>query len=446
MDDRIEPYRELVRLYLDDGTLEKAYRVARLAKAREFALKLLPPSLEGDEGTPGGGAAGSVAQARAAGWGTSSFRSWSDGGTAPLARLRELLLPREVLLDLFVLNDRVVAFVVRRESMKARTLPMDAATLREFAETARYPGRPVPADAPVTEAWRAAMGRIAGALFGAPLAQDLADAESILIVPNLWLHSVPFAALPFEGRPLVERHVVGVLPSADTLLSRLPRRAPREGRGKDQREEMLALGDPEIAGRGSRLPGAASEARRAASLFPGASWAGTGLDASEAVYRDRAPRSRFIHLAAHGRVDRLVPSRSRIELAGGKGMDGELTADEIAAVPLIASLVTLSGCGTADEAGLAHEDAPGDEREGLPRAFLAAGAGTVVASLWEIDDAAAAEVFPRIYGSLRRESDPAAALAAVQRAMRNGTLTLPDGRSLDHPFYWAGIVAYGAGR
>jgi hypothetical protein len=77
------------------------------------------------------------------------------------------------------------------------------------------------------------------------------------------------------------------------------------------------------------------------------SWIGTGVDATEAAYRERAPRSRFIHLAAHGRVDGLVPSRSRIELAQGRKADGRHTAEEIAALPLRASLVTLSGCGTA---------------------------------------------------------------------------------------------------
>ena len=454
LDERIEPYRELVRLHLDEGSVERAYHVARLAKAREFALKLLPPSFQDEAGIGGGassvaaGGAASRASARETPAGAmKASLSWrSERTMSSLTRLRALLRPREALLDLFVLNDRVVAFVVRRGSIKARRLSVDATVMRELAEAARYPGRPVPADAPVTEAWRGAMARIAGALFGAPLVQDLADAETILVVPNLWLHSVPFSALPIEDKPLLERRVVVLLPSADTLFSRLPSRRGATAAVAGAGGGLLALGDPEIEGRGSRLPGAASEIRRAASLVSGPSWTGTGSHASEAIYRDRAPRSRFIHLAAHGRVDRLVPSQSRIELAGGKGADGRLTAQEIAALPLSASLVTLSGCGTGEETGLAHGDAPGDEREGLPRAFLAAGAGTVVASLWEIDDSVAAEVFPQLYRSLGRESDPAAALAVVQRAMRDGALKLPDGRPLDHPFYWAGIVAYGAGR
>jgi CHAT domain-containing protein/tetratricopeptide (TPR) repeat protein len=477
LEERIEPYRELVRLYLDDGSIEKAYRVARLAKAREFALKLLPPSLDGDERVAGGPAGGTPSGSAAPAAMKATMSSRPERTGAPLAELRALLHPREALLDYFVLNDRVVAFVVRKDSVKARRLPLDGAALRTLAETARFPGRPVPEDAPVTETWRGAMARLGEALLGPPIAADLAETDTLLIVPNLWLHSVPMAALPFEGRPLLERRVVAILPSADALLSRQLRRSGNgvggntEGQAGSGAERtgarrtgveaaLLGLGDPEIEGRGSRLPGAAAEVRRVAALVAGPSWIGTGPDASEAAYRERAPRSRLIHLAAHGRIDSLVPSRSRIELAGGQKADGRLTAGEIAALPLCATLVTLSGCGTGEESGLARGDAPGDEREGLPRAFLAAGARTVVASLWEMDDAVASEVFPQIYRSLgargdggtmngpgrtTNSDDPTAALAAVQRSMLSGALKLPDGRALDHPFYWAGIVAYGAG-
>jgi CHAT domain-containing protein len=110
-----------------------------------------------------------------------------------------------------------------------------------------------------------------------------------------------------------------------------------------------------------------------------------------------------------------------------------------------ASLVVLSGCGTAIEGGLARGDAPGDELAGLYRAFLAAGAGTVIAGSWELDDLAARSFMPRLYTMLDGRT-PAEALAALQRDLISGRITDASGRPLDHPFYWAGLAAYGAGK
>lgn len=418
LDDRIEPYRELVRLHLETDDLEKAYRTARLGKARDFARRLVPPSL-GDDGP------NAVASPR-----------WAES-VAQVSRLRALLRQREVLLDFFVLNDRVVVFVVKREGIAARRLSADPATLRALAEVARYPGRPDRADDPVTGAWRRATARLGTALLD-PLAHDLGEADEVLVVPNAWLHSVPFPALSYEGRPLVERRTVALLPAAEALFSRRPPRRPGAG--------LLALGDPDIGGRGTTLPGAEFEIRRVASLASGSTWVRTGAEATEAAYVLRAPRSEYIHLAAHGRIDPLTPLRSRIELAGGGGADGRLTAEEIAALPVTASLVVLSGCETGSDVALAGGDSPGDEREGLVRAFLKAGAGTVVASLWETDDVVSADVFPEIYRGLSFRSNPAAAVSRLQRDMIQGVLRGAESQRLDHPFHWAGIVVYGAGR
>ncbi len=420
LDDRIEPYRELVRLYLDNGEVENAYRVARLGKARDFAQKLVPPSFEDDAGTRGG----------------EPIPPWSLP-VVPSSQLRAVLRDREVLVDYFVLNDRVVAFVARRDGLKARRLTAPPAVVREIADLARYPGRPDPADAPVTAAWRQAMTRLGAALLD-PLATDLANADEVLVVANEWLHSVPFPALRFDGRPMIEGRNVSLLPAAEALFSR--RRAGSSARG------MVALGDPDIGGRGTRLPGAAAEVLRVAALVPGAAWTRTGAEATETAYRARAPSSEWIHLAAHGRTDRLTPSRSRIELASDGGTDGGLTAEEIAARPIAARLVVLSGCDTGADVGLTGGDAPGDEREGLVRAFLKAGASSVVASLWEMDDATSADVLPELYRKLSPDLRPAAALGRLQRAMLRGEVRGADGRALDHPFYWAGLTVYGAGR
>src|SRR5439155_17976655 len=118
----------------------------------------------------------------------------------------------------------------------------------------------------------------------------------------------------------------------------------------------------------------AREVRRVAEIWGAGSVVATGSEASEAMLAQRAPGAEVLHIAAHGRIDRITPWRSRLDLAAGGGADGRLTAEEIAASGLGAARVVLSGCETAAESAVARDEAPGDEREGLVRAFLRAGA------------------------------------------------------------------------
>jgi CHAT domain-containing protein len=103
----------------------------------------------------------------------------------------------------------------------------------------------------------------------------------------------------------------------------------------------------------------------------------------------------------------------------------------------------LSGCDTGLEGGLSRGSAEGDERIGLARAFLAAGASSVIASLWEVDDRQAQSYMPELYPLLKSRS-PAAALGELQRSLMSGRMRGRDGQSLSHPYYWAGLADYGS--
>jgi tetratricopeptide (TPR) repeat protein len=419
LEDRIAPYRALVRLLRDQGDVGGAWQVARAAKARTFVESVtapgIPPLLAPD---PGRGPEVVPASWRAA-------PAW---GPAPPSRLGAFLRDDERLIDFFLDGGEVTAFVLSRQGLVARTLRLgEAADLR----TARWPGRPVDADAAVTAAWRHVMARIGASLFE-PLSADVAGAARLLIVPAGPLNGLPFAAVEMKGRRLVDQYEIGVLPAAEALLSR-GRRAAGSG--------ALVMGDP--ASGGARLPAAAREAQAVAALA-GADRALVGEAASEASFVRLAPAADRIHVAAHGRIDRVAPARTYLALAAGGGSDGRLEAGEVAGMVLAATLVVLSGCGTGVDGGMARGDAPADEREGLPRAFLQAGAGAVVASLWEMDDAASAAFVPRLYRAPRSRG-AAAALAEVQRDLAAGRIRGEDGTPLDHPYYWAGLLAWGAG-
>jgi tetratricopeptide (TPR) repeat protein len=440
MEDRVAPYRALVRLLRDQGDVDAAWKIARTAKARTFVESLAAPELASAPASaaseefevlpaswrPRPNRARNVSAAR--GGPPSGMAASSGRDPATAGRLRALLQDDERLIDFFLDGREVTVFILKRDGLVARTLRRDQAG---EALAARWPGRPEAGDAAVTGAWRRAMARIGSALFE-PLAADLAGAAHLIIVPGGALHGVPFAAVEVQGERLVDRFRISVLPAAEALLSR-GRRAAGAG--------ALVMGDPATGG--SRLPAAAREARAVGSIASGAKVL-TGEAATETAFRALAPGADRIHVAAHGRIDRIAPTRTHLALAAGGGGDGRLEVNEVAEMALSASLVVLSGCGTGVDGGIARGDAPADERAGLPRAFLQAGAGTVVASLWEMDDAAAAALMPRLYAGLGSLA-PAAALMRLQRDLAAGRIRGEDGVALDHPYYWAGLLAWGAG-
>ncbi len=427
LEDRIAPYRQLTDLLLAQGRTDAAWLAARAGKARTFIENLRPPRLDSGTNEMEAVAASSEETGPAA---PRSSSSWTARKMSTAA-IRSLLRPREAMIDLYTDGGRIRVFILTDRGLLARDIPLDHDAAR-LIRSAGWPGRPDPADAEVTHAWRVAVRRI-GAMVFDPLAADLAGTGSLLIVPGGALNGIPFAALESGGAPLMARYEITTLPAAETIVSRLRRGA---GRG------LLALGDPGAPG-DSPLPASAGEVRAVASLSDGGT-SFLGAAATEAAFSSRAPLAARIHLAAHGHVDPLSPSRSYLALAPGDGDDGRLEAAEIETLPIEASVVVLSGCATGVEGGLASQRAPGDERAGLPRAFLAAGAGTVIASLWEVDDDAARILLPDLYKGLAGRG-AAGALLDLQRAARSGKISDASGRVLDHPYYWAGLSAFGAG-
>ena len=117
--------------------------------------------------------------------------------------------------------------------------------------------------------------------------------------------------------------------------------------------------------------------------------------------------------------------------------DGVLRVDEVDRLPLGQSyLVTLSACETALSGGLNAEVPAGDEWIGLNQAFLAAGAPTVMASLWPIDDRVSSDFMEGFYQALLTSRGKSGALADVQRRF------LAD-EAYRHPFYWAPFTVIG---
>jgi CHAT domain-containing protein/tetratricopeptide (TPR) repeat protein len=148
---------------------------------------------------------------------------------------------------------------------------------------------------------------------------------------------------------------------------------------------------------------------------------------------------RIIHFATHGLLNSEHPQLSGLVLSlvdeGGQPQDGFLQLHEIFKMRLRAELVVLSACQT----GLGKE-IKGEGLVGLTRGFMYAGAARVVASLWQVNDAATAELMKLFYRRMLQEGmPPAMALRAAQIEMWKK----PQWQS---PFYWGAFVLQGEWR
>jgi CHAT domain-containing protein len=145
---------------------------------------------------------------------------------------------------------------------------------------------------------------------------------------------------------------------------------------------------------------------------------------------------RVVHFATHGVLYSEHPELSGLVLSlvdkQGKPQDGFLRLHDIYNLNLPIDMVVLSACNT----GLG-KDVRGEGLVGIVRGFMYAGAARVVASLWNVDDDATAELMKRFYRHMLQDNMPAAAaLRVAQREMWQQ-------KQWRSPYYWAPFVLQG---
>jgi CHAT domain-containing protein len=161
------------------------------------------------------------------------------------------------------------------------------------------------------------------------------------------------------------------------------------------------------------------------------------FDASRAtVMKTDLSDYRVVHFATHGLLNNEHPELSGVVLSlfdrKGQQQDGFLRLHDIYNLKLPVDLVVLSACNT----GLGR-DVKGEGLIGLTRGFMYAGASSVVASLWKVDDEATAELMRLFYGYMLRDGlSPAAALRKAQ-------VTMSRQKRWQSPYFWAGFVIQG---
>ncbi|MHC4709046.1 MAG: CHAT domain-containing tetratricopeptide repeat protein [Planctomycetota bacterium] len=359
------------------------------------------------------------------------------GGTkVDLQLVREALEPGEVLLEYLITPDRLLIFVVSAEGVRIAESTISAKNLASRVRIAReLIGRP--------DSDPKALRNVLVELFDiliqpAARAGAIYQASTLAIVPQGVLTYAPFAALldQVTDRYLAESFAVLSLPSAAALpLLRGPerRRAAASARSLEGNAHAFA---PFPAS----LPATAAEVEAVAAAIPKTSVA-LGPEATEADLRRALGSGGLVHVATHGVLNLRNPMFSRLELADGERDlpedDGRLEVHEVLGLGIRGPLVYLSGCETGLGRAWSTRFAPGEDYTTLAQAFLYAGAGNVIATLWRVEDEGAAD-FARLFYTDLVTSDPAAALAGAQRAM------IASG-DRNAPYYWAAYRLSGTG-
>jgi CHAT domain-containing protein len=380
-----------------------------------------------------------------------------------------------VLIEYLLADEVSYAWVVTRKQARVYELPK-ADDINAAAQSvhkllsARPPDEPQPdADARLNDATK----RL-GQMVLNPLADQL-NAQRLIIVADGSLHYVPFQLLPApSGEPLIARYEIVNAPSA-SILGQLRK---EEQRRRPNTKLLAAFGDPVFASNyaeyrntssGELMASAKSsvepwqrawrdielsadkpdlfaiqpltyskfELQKLSELGGASSFVARGFAASrDTLMKLDLSQFAILHFATHALLDPKHPESTGLFLSmfdlSGRQQNGFITTQDVYSLHAPVDLAVLSACST----GLG-KDARGEGLIGLTSGFMYAGASSIAASLWKVDDQATAELMEHFYANmLEKGMRPAEALRLAQNTLRKD----PRWQS---PHYWAGFTFQG---
>ena len=263
------------------------------------------------------------------------------------------------------------------------------------------------------------------------------EATDLIIAPDAELHRIPFAALRDENnQTLAEKHRIRVLPSLTIMKAIFDCPA-----NYHNQKGAVIVGDPDVgsvflkakkeAVPITRLKHANKEAKEIARMV------GVnpllGKEATKARFLEKLRTAALVHIAAHGNSGTgeiafaPPPQKRKPEL---DEEDVFLTMAEVQKAKVRAKLVVLSCCHSA-EGTIRAEGVIG-----MARAFLGAGARSVLGTLWAIDDNATLEFMRNFYQHLKLGEKASEAVYQATAALRRS-------EEFQSPYYWAPFVLIG---
>jgi CHAT domain-containing protein len=408
------------------------------------------------------------------------YDKYANPGPVSLAEAQKALGPDEAFVLIEAGRERSFAILVRKDSMLARPVTLDAGAIADSVTTLRKAfivrtGQIEPFD----------LGRaytLYRALFGG-IQTGLTGVNNLIVVPTGALASLPLGLLVTQtpkprdytdAQFLIRRTAISVVPSARAFISQREQRAVATTASLP----FFAVANPTFSGVTATkaaggpngfdaldnecrdagpvpaqllralppLPDTADEVRKVAAIEHAASGSILmGADATEARVR-AMPLGQYhvLYFATHGLLPTALRCLSEPALvlsppataATTRDTDGVLDASEVAELHLNADLVVLSACNTATSGG----QFGGESLSGLAGAFFHAGARTVLASHWEVPSAQTVQLMTGMFQRLGPNLN-----SGIADALRQSQLALVAKPETAHPFFWAAFTLIGDG-
>lgn len=266
---------------------------------------------------------------------------------------------------------------------------------------------------------------------------DLTRVKKLTIIPDGILGQLPFELLLKNNQNLLSQiainyeyaHTIHLKRTESVKIKQALFMAPVF----DNINPNLLAANQTTRGDQVYLPATKTEVTELATLF------GTKPflfeNASKEIFKKRAPEADLIHLATHGVIDLEIPDLSHLYFYGISDQEDKiLHAGEIVNMKLKADLITLSACNTGT-GKLQH----GEGISSLGRAFAYSGVTNQVISLWPVHDESTRKIMNYYYKNLKKGMGKGTALTVAKQQYLDQSP-----KALQHPYYWAGLVYYGA--
>jgi CHAT domain-containing protein len=347
----------------------------------------------------------------------SEYVSLQQVSVTGLEEVQQFIPDRTTLIEYFVTQQEVIAFVISRRTARAVRRLARAERVRVLNEKLSFqlekfllgPEFISAHSHQILEATTHYLQALHITLLE-PLLAEISTPH-IIIVPHGSLHSLPFHAFYDGSRYLIDRFEITYAPSASVL-----RYCMEKPDVADVRPLIVGVAD-------TNAPMVNVEVSALRNIFPEAAIL-AGERANREAFTQAAQHASFVHVATHATFRQDNPMFSSFKLA-----DGYVTALDLFSMNCQTNLVALSGC----QSGLGQV-VESDDLLGLTRGFFYAGARSLLMSLWTVSDESTVTLMSEFYKEWQTGSTKAKAL---QRAMRTVRLSYPN------PFYWAPFVLVG---
>lgn len=326
------------------------------------------------------------------------YASIRQGKPQTLKEIQKILSQKAktILVEYYTIKDKIFIFVLSSEELKVRIVQLSDKQLNRYIRN--YQREMIEYRGDIGDTWQELNRYLIE-----PISDYLSKSDLIYFVPYGLLHYIPIHALKLNGEPIIKKHAVAYLPSASLLKF-----CKNKGSGVLNSCASFGIVFKE-------------EAENVAELFK--TQAHIEMKKEEVL---KNLDKDILHFSCHGYFNYIDPLLSGIKL-----QDDILTAKEVFKLKLSSELVTLSACQT----GL-NERKPGDELIGLTRAFLYAGAPSLIVSLWSVNADSTKEMMLEFYKLLKKGRDKATALQEAQKEVMEKD-------EYAHPYFWAPFILVG---